>query len=697
MQQEKRSANVSKDSSRAVADNSSSGISMPAVNPFQKKTAVSLPEKEENITEGIIQQVSLNGKQPVVQRTVQDALRYYRQVTGEKARSEKDVDWDLLSDGQYRWYIRKRNQLHQNTPQQHNRKKELEKKKRKKPQPEPEKKVKRTRSVSQEKLPLNKKNKQSADTAEIGVVTWNIAHFGAGPKSLAFNKKKVAEIADMFKQNAWLDIMVLQEVNNIDLFEKLIQGKGLRLVDGTQSMAVLRKTGGIGQREDYPIVVREKSDWKLSRTDSYYPEGGEGIWEEEDNEKEELKTWSAPPLSLSEKREYASFKTDKQRRDALPAEWKTFLKKYENIPEDEDEVDFEDELDLEEDVELEEGVDLKEYWDKKNDKEYDKLNENHGKFDVWRDRGWNGELIDLIEEGNTDVVKYIEDVNAVLRDKGLDEFEELKPGEEKITAAYYRQLQKWINTLLVWLDNLDSEGLAKDIEQLESHLHNVTTMVEIEKQENDTYRPIRRYTVSSAIKEVNIAMNVVHTSPSDEGKSGEAKKRKTVFSQIAPALKDMARRGNSNEMMIGDLYINPNDLVEDDKSAETAFDELGVKIGGDTTAATNRWSGRGKEKYNQADIILVNKNAEVEEGGVVKRGTGGLESSDEDHEETDQWTTNVDGNKKAFSDHAPVGVRLHAKKNQSVAFTEPPVTDLIEEAQQNPFWKQLDQQKYTFL
>ncbi|SFO02241.1 hypothetical protein SAMN05428949_4161 [Chitinophaga sp. YR627] len=693
MQQEKKGANVTKEPSRAVADNNSSGLSMPAVNPFQKKTAVSLPEREENITDGIVQQVSLAGSQPVVQRTVADALRYYRLVTGAKARSEKDVDFDLMSPGEYRWYMRKRNEPSKGGKVIHNRKKKDEKKKRVKPQQEPERNVKRKRSPSMEEKPPAKKKQVPEDTSEIGVVTWNIAHFGAGQNSLAFNKKKVAEVVDMFKQNAWLDIMVLQEVNNIDLFEKLMTGQGLRLVEGTESMAVLRKTGGIGQREDYPMVVREKSDWKLTGSASFYPEGGDGIWVDHNTEEEpqinikEIKPSFTPKITTSEGEAYRDL-TDEQRKEGLSDEWRRFYEKYENIPGGKEKIY------------VDQGL-----YEKHNqgggtkaEKEYKKLINNHSKFDVWRDRGWNGDLIDLIAKANKNVAKYLEYVNWLMREHKMEEFEELMPGGDKITDAYYRLLQKWINSFLVWLDNVNGDNrFSKDIEQLESHLHNVTTMVEIEKQENNTYRPIRRYTVSSAIKEVNIAMNVVHTSPSDEGKSGEAKKRKTVFSQISPALKDMARRGNSNEMMIGDLYINPSDLVEDKKTAATAFEEIGVKIGGDTTAATNRWSGKGKEKYNQADIILVNNNAEVQEGGIVKRGTGGLESLDEDHKETNQWTTNVDENKKSFSDHAPVGIRLHAKKNQSVAFTEPPVTDLIKEVKEKPFWKELDQPKYTFL
>lgn len=667
MQQKKRSVNTSENSSRAVANvNSASGISKPAVIPFQKKVSPSFPEA----------QIPVTSHGPIVQRTLKDALEYYSRITKTKVKSEKDVDLDELSLGQRRWYLRKLRQSPEGGRRPH----------RKKKQPitiEPPKGRKRSRSESETVERPSKRKKKSGKTEQVGVVTWNLGHLGDGETNLAHNKKKVAEIVDMFEKNDWLDIMVLQEVNNIDFFEKLLKGNELRLLTGGPSMAVLRKTGGSGQSEVYPVIVREDSDWEVNRTDSFYPEGGEGIWVEDDNiedvsseEEEEETPWSAPELTKKEKKDYAGL-TDEERKDELPEDWGNYL----------------DELD---DLYSTDEVDHNEDWDKGKEQEFVKLNKSHGEKDVWRDWSGNAELIELIDEGNSNLVDFIGKLNKYVVEK--KEFREPQPDKKtkkgRNKDAYYRQLQKWINSVLIWLGDVEIKGYdaEDDIKRLEVHLDNVNMMLSIEDQENGTYRPIRRYTLNSQDKDVNLALNVVHTSPSDEGKSNNNKKRDTVFSQVSPVLKNMMERETTNEIMLGDVYINPDDLVEGGRKTEDVFEEMGVKIAGETRAATNRWSGRGLVTYNQADLIVVNDKTKVRSGGIVKRGTGGLEPSDKNHAETDKWT-NAQGKQKAISDHAPVGAILDLKKGTNVNPSIEPTEEMIEEAKQKDFWQMLEEDK----
>jgi len=392
---------------------------------------------------------------------------------------------------------------------------------------------------------------------------------------------------------------------------------------------------------------------------------------------EEFKKSLAPPLTQEEKDAYVNMTDEQKEKDLRSAGLWEYFKELKNNSGDE-EIDFH----KDEDVDMEDG--------------YFKWNESHKDRDVWRDRGGNWELKRRIEDGNNSILSFIEDLNKELKSQGFKPFEDVIPmdkTENKPNKAYYTQLQTWANSVLVFVKGLDEPSFNKYIEYLDAHVHNVTTMVNIEAEEKDTYRPIRRYSINSEERNVNLALNVVHTSPSDEGKTTDGKKRMKVFSQISTALEDMSKRKNPNEVMIGDLYINPKDHVESNKKAETVFEEKGVKIAGDTTAATNRWSNKkDKVKYNQADIILVNKDTNVVSGGIVKRGEGGLEPVDTDHTETDKWTTDQ-GKQKAFSDHAPVGAIIDLSKGIGVHLPKIATEEMLENAERekvempwNPFF-----------
>ncbi|PSL19566.1 exonuclease/endonuclease/phosphatase family protein [Chitinophaga ginsengisoli] len=691
MRQEKRSVNTSGSSSRAAANNSNSqSISKPAVVPFQKKDSQSFHGKENNSFNGSsnTQQMSLNGSGLVVQRTVAEALAYYSEIKETHVESEDEVDFDNMTDREYRTYQRLKKKEGYKESIEPRRKEEQKKKKE---QPRGKKRVasETNKPVKKRKTEKSNKKKESGNSQRVGIVTWNIAHFGGGKEGRAFNEKKITEIVNMFKKNNWLDIMVVQEVNDIDLFETLIGRTDLQVLTGGLPMGALKKTGTVGQSEDYAVVTRKSSDWSIISTDSYYPGSGMDVWEESDNmeigspvrfNKKAFEKSLAPSLTEKEKDDYVNM-TDEQRENGLAPELREYLKELENDFGNE-EINFR----KDEDVDME--------------GEYIKWNESHGSRDVWRDRGGNLELKRNIENGNNDILLFIEDLNKRLKTQGFKQFKDVIPedrtGKGLTNKAYYSQLKTWVNAVIVFLGRLDEQGFANDIKQLNAHLHNVETMIRIEAEEKGTYRPIRRYSINSEERNINLALNVVHTSPSDEGKTADGKKRMKVFSQISSALEDMSKRKNSNEVMIGDLYINPKDLVEKNKKAETVFDEKGVKIAGDTTAATNRWSNKkNKVKYNQADIILVNKDTKVTRGGIVKREKGGLETVDEHHRETDKWTTEQ-GEQKAFSDHAPVGAIIDLKKRIGVKLQKTATEEMLEgtnrekvEMPGNPFFSLL--------
>ncbi|PCC70489.1 Endonuclease/Exonuclease/phosphatase family [Nannocystis exedens] len=91
-------------------------------------------------------------------------------------------------------------------------------------------------------------------TIDLGVATWNINHMNK-TKPKYFSKK--CSIGRLFNKNAWLDVLVLQEINQVSLksLPQDIAGHNLELMLGPHMISVGPK-GGKGQHEYYPIVYR---------------------------------------------------------------------------------------------------------------------------------------------------------------------------------------------------------------------------------------------------------------------------------------------------------------------------------------------------------------------------------------------------------------------------------------------------------
>ncbi|MCY1067231.1 endonuclease/exonuclease/phosphatase family protein [Nannocystis sp. RBIL2] len=89
---------------------------------------------------------------------------------------------------------------------------------------------------------------------DLGVVTWNINHMNK-TKPKYFSKKYT--LARLFTKNPWLDVLVLQEINQVSLqsFPNDILAHGLKLALGPHMVSIGPK-GGKGQHEYYPLVYR---------------------------------------------------------------------------------------------------------------------------------------------------------------------------------------------------------------------------------------------------------------------------------------------------------------------------------------------------------------------------------------------------------------------------------------------------------
>lgn len=89
---------------------------------------------------------------------------------------------------------------------------------------------------------------------DLGVATWNINHMNK-TKPKYFSKK--CTIRRLFNKNAWLDVLVLQEINQVSLnsLPQDIAGHKLELMLGPHMISIGPK-GGKGQHEYYQIVYR---------------------------------------------------------------------------------------------------------------------------------------------------------------------------------------------------------------------------------------------------------------------------------------------------------------------------------------------------------------------------------------------------------------------------------------------------------
>ncbi|MFZ6182659.1 endonuclease/exonuclease/phosphatase family protein [Nannocystis pusilla] len=91
-------------------------------------------------------------------------------------------------------------------------------------------------------------------TVDLGIATWNINHMNQ-TKPKYFSKK--CSIGRLFNKNDWLDVLVLQEINQVSLksLPDDIAGHELQLMLGPHMVSIGPK-GGKGQHEYYPIVYR---------------------------------------------------------------------------------------------------------------------------------------------------------------------------------------------------------------------------------------------------------------------------------------------------------------------------------------------------------------------------------------------------------------------------------------------------------
>ncbi|MCY0991683.1 endonuclease/exonuclease/phosphatase family protein [Nannocystis sp. ILAH1] len=89
---------------------------------------------------------------------------------------------------------------------------------------------------------------------DIGLVTWNINHMNQ-QKARYVSKK--CSIGRLFSKNDWLDVLVLQEINQVSLksLPADIEGHGLQMILGPHMISI-GPQGGRGQHEYYPIVFR---------------------------------------------------------------------------------------------------------------------------------------------------------------------------------------------------------------------------------------------------------------------------------------------------------------------------------------------------------------------------------------------------------------------------------------------------------
>ncbi len=589
-----------------------------------------------------------NGSLPI-QRTIEEAIAYYNNVTNSSAQTEHEVDLNKMSGGQKGWYTKLRNSN----------------------------KRKRRDSLSQDlenKKQKSQKTKEDDGTATVGIVTWNIAHFGKDKKNPGKNENKALAIVNMFKNNAWLDIMVLQEINNLDYFREVLNKftNELEVITSTQQLAVLRKTGGAGQREDYPIIIRKNSGWKITRTDSYYPMEDGGVWVDQDQEGEQ-------PSSEKVQQEGWKPKMTKKEAQKPPELSKEELKDVKSLDE---EIGMEEDLDYGSENKLVKWL------------------KNHELHDTWRDWGGDEELSEKVDEGNEAILDFLKSIRKTNVSKTVETFIATIPSrrnkKNKLNDSYYKQLHPWIKGVLTWLKaQYKSAKVPFDatITNLKNHLHNVAQVLTNEATEDSSYRPIRRYYISNdrKDKDLTLVMNVVHTSPSTEGKSGDGKSRKKVYQQVSPVLEEMTETKNPNEIMIGDVYINPTDTVENKEKIEDVFEKMNLTIAGGTRADTNLWTGKGMKVYNQADIIVTHKSTETLGSGIVKIDDGGLEPKDVNHREVDKWTRPQKKNKKALSDHAPVGVKLKLTKGKHDALKsyQTPNEESLKWAAKQPFWQNL--------
>jgi exonuclease III len=94
---------------------------------------------------------------------------------------------------------------------------------------------------------------------ELGIATWNINHMNrAKPR---FESKK-STLGRLFAKNQWLDVLVVQEINQISLqsFANDVKEAGLEMFLGPHMISI-GPQGGKGQHEYYPII------WDATRLD----------------------------------------------------------------------------------------------------------------------------------------------------------------------------------------------------------------------------------------------------------------------------------------------------------------------------------------------------------------------------------------------------------------------------------------------
>lgn len=148
---------------------------------------------------------------------------------------------------------------------------------------------------------------------DVGVATWNINHLN--PLQTDKHASKTATIIRFFKQNPWLDVLVLQEINQVSiqsLHQLELQKQGLILALGPKMTSIGAK-GGLGQHEYYPIVYRAGS---LKYEGCWAFHGGKWIRNTKGSEDEEI-YWTKPEHKSKSRKKSNELKGKSKKRKGL--------------------------------------------------------------------------------------------------------------------------------------------------------------------------------------------------------------------------------------------------------------------------------------------------------------------------------------------------------------------------------------------
>lgn len=172
----------------------------------------------------------------------------------------------------------------------------------------------------------------SAPQLDLGVATWNINHFNKA-------EEKKASICRLFSENPWLDVLVLQEINETgkkELEGMNLEGHGLTCLYGPKMLSLYPQEDDDeeweikdGQSEWYPVIFRNGSGLTPHKT--WYYSNFEAYDHDEDEEDADPINWAKPvEKARKTKKSWKQLdeKTREERKQALTLEYESLNEQY---------------------------------------------------------------------------------------------------------------------------------------------------------------------------------------------------------------------------------------------------------------------------------------------------------------------------------------------------------------------------------